>query len=449
MISSLYKFFCLLVVVYFGSLVIPAQAAADNQTRLRNPFVKAVWYVNPFWRANVLKEKGGKKIANTGTAIWLDSINSVAPADSTNWGLVKHLDAALAQQANLVAIAIYDLPNRDCSAVASSGELRISENGFSRYKHEYIDPIASILARPKYKNLRIVAIIEPDSLPNLVMNLHVPKCLEAAGAEGYVAATQYTLNTFYALPNVYSYVDIGHSGWLGWDDMLVKASTFIADTIKGTTHGVNSVAGFISNTANYTPLKEPLLGAYRMAAVPNNAAIQVNQARFYEGNSQFGEADYVRAVREKMIAQGFQTSIGMLVDTSRNGWGGKARPRALSSATDADEFVNQSRIDRRTHRGMWCNQPGGIGARPAAYPEPGIDAYIWAKPPGESDGIATPPAVDPANPFKALDRSCDPTFEVPGTAGQLTGAMRDAPHSGVWFSQGFQVLLDNASPPLK
>ncbi len=422
---------------------------AQGQSRLRNPFVGAVWYVNPLWRANALKETGGAKIANNGTAIWLDRISSIAPADGKSWGLANHLDAALAQKANLVAIVIYDLPNRDCSALASSGELRISENGFNRYKNEYINSIADILSRPKYKNLRIVAIIEPDSLPNLVINKNVPKCQEAVGAGGYVEATQYTLNTFYALPNVYSYMDIGHSGWLGWDENLGKSSAFIADAIKGTTHGVNSVTGFISNTANYTPLKEPFLEAYRTAAVPGNSGAQVRQAKYYEWNAHFGEADYVRAFREKMIAQGFSNSIGMLVDTSRNGWGGAGRPQALSSATEPDKFVDQSRIDRRTHRGMWCNQPGGIGERPAANPEPGIDAYIWAKPPGESDGVAKAGIVDPTDPSKKFDRICDPTFEIPGTAGKLTGAMPDAPHAGVWFGAGFKVLLENAWPPLK
>src|SRR5690606_40927407 len=66
-----------------------------------------------------------------------------------------------------IQVVIYNLPNRDCSALASNGELRISENGFNRYKTEYIDPIADILDDPQYANLRIVTIIEPDSLPNL------------------------------------------------------------------------------------------------------------------------------------------------------------------------------------------------------------------------------------------------------------------------------------------
>lgn len=424
------------------------QVSAADQPRVRNPFVGATWYVNPLWRDHVLQEPGGKLIANYSTTLWFDQIAMIAPPDN-HWGLAAHLDNALKQKANLVSIMLYDMPNRDCSALASSGELKISEHGIERYKHEYIDAIVAILSREKYRGLRIIAIIEPDSLPNLVTNLHIPKCQEAAGAGGYVEATRYALDALYNVHNVYSYVDIGHSGWLGWDDNLNKTSAFIAEVIKRTAHGVDSVAGFISNTSNYTPLQEPFLDNYRLAEMPNLPGTQVRQAKFYQWNPQFGELGYVRAFRAKMLEQGFPATIGMLIDTSRNGWGGTNRPTHLSTATDLESFANQSRIDHRTHRGMWCNQPGGIGERPVATPVPGVDAYIWAKPPGESDGVSSAGTTDPNDPAKRFDRTCDPSYQIPGAGGLLTGAMPDAPHAGYWFSAGFKVLLENAWPPLK
>ena len=84
---------------------------------------------------------------------------------------------------------------------------------------------------------------------------------------------------------------------------------------------------------------------------------------------------------------------------SRNGWGGSARPKAASTSTNVDTFVDESRIDRRIHAGNWCNQSGaGLGERPRASPADGIDAYVWIKPPGESDGssmaIANTDGVD-------------------------------------------------------
>ena len=40
---------------------------------------------------------------------------------------------------------IYDLPDRDCAALASNGELSIANNGLSYYENDYINPIAQIL----------------------------------------------------------------------------------------------------------------------------------------------------------------------------------------------------------------------------------------------------------------------------------------------------------------
>ncbi len=427
-----------------------SSGSGSSKQRMRNPFVGATWYVNPIWRNNVLKEPHGSLIANYSTAVWLDHIGAIAPTDGVTWGLAAHLDHAISQKANLIEIVIYDLPNRDCNALSSSGELLISKDGFNRYKNEYITPLVKILANAKYKDLRIIAIIEPDSLPNLVTNTSVKKCQEAAGVGGYVEATQFTLDSLYPLSNVYSYVDIGHSGWLGWDDNLSKSASFIATAIKGTANGVNSVAGFISNTANYTPLSEPFLDEFSMSAVPgSNGSIQVRQARFYGWNAHYSESAYVQAFHEKMISFGFPSTIGMLVDTSRNGWGGAKRPKALSTNNNVDAFVDQSRIDRRVNRGLWCNQPGGIGERPAATPVPGIDAYVWIKPPGESDGVAMAGIIDPDDPAKSFDPICDPTYVAPDSDGQPTGAMPSAPHAGRWFSAGFKTLIENAYPPLK
>lgn len=411
--------------------------------RLDNPFVDAHWYIDPIWSAKATGEPGGLKVAQYSTAVWMDRIGAIDPTETGTMGLREHLDAAIDQNANLIKVVIYDLPNRDCFALASNGELLIAQDGFNRYKNEYITPIVNIFKDPIYKDLRIIAIIEPDSLPNLVTNISTPKCQEAAGPGGYREATQYTLNQLYPLKNVYSYVDIGHSGWLGWSENLSKASRLIGDTIKGTQGGVNSVAGFISNTANSTPLKEPFINADLMFN-----GNPVRSAKFYEWNSHFGEISYVQAFRQEMIAQGFPSSIGMLIDTSRNGWGGTTRPKVPSTSSVLDTYVNESRIDRRSHRGMWCNQASGIGERPTVAPEPGIDAYVWIKPPGESDGVAMGGIIDPTDPAKGFDRFCDPTFVVPAN-GQPTGAMPGAPHAGRWFPEGFKVLLEKAYPPLQ
>lgn len=71
------------------------------------------------------------------------------------------------------------MPGRDCHAFASNGELPLTPAGLQRYKKEYIDTIANIFANPKYKDIRIVTVIEPDSLPNIITNMSTPNCAKA------------------------------------------------------------------------------------------------------------------------------------------------------------------------------------------------------------------------------------------------------------------------------
>ena len=145
--------------------------------------------------------------------------------------------------------------------------------------------------------------------------------------------------------------------------------------------------GFITNTANYSALTEPY---FTINTTVNGTTVR--QSKWVDWNDYVDELTFAQAFRTKLVSVGFPSNIGMLIDTSRNGWGGSepARPRP-STSTDVDTFVNASRIDRRIHAGNWCNQSGaGLGERPQATPAAGIDAYVWVKPPGESDGSSTP-----------------------------------------------------------
>jgi len=145
----------------------------------------------------------------------------------------------------------------------------------------------------------------------------------------------------------------------------------------------------------------------------------------------------------------YPSDIGMIVDTSRNGWGGPNRPTATSTSTTLSTYVMESRIDMRTHKGNWCNQSGaGIGVRPVANPVAGIEAYVWVKPPGESDGSSSLIPIGPDNPGgKGFDRMCDPTYTGNSLNGNtLTNALPNAPVSGRWFQSQFVELVSNAYP---
>ena len=417
-------------------------------THLPNPFTGATFYVNHDWR--------GYTTFNVNTFLWLDSIAAVNGTGNYTHSLANHLDLALAQGANAIGIVVYDLPNRDCSALSSGGELLIANNGSARYKTEYIDVIAGILSRPAYAGLRIVAIIEPDSLPNLITNASAfPKCQEATSAtDGYVANTTYTLNKLYPIRNVYSYLDIAHAGWLGWPNNFTPAITMISNMIKGTTAGVNSVDGFIDNTANTQVETETFLNA--ATVVSSNP---VRSSSFFDWNDYIDESHYAAAWQTAMQAAGLPaSSTNMLIDTSRNGWGGcgggsyalqTCRPTQTSTSTVLETYVNQSRIDRRPAKGDWCNQNGaGIGKLPFTTPSAPYQAYVWVKPPGESDGSSVLIPTGPNNPDgKGLDGMCDPTYMGNSLNENMnSNALPNAPLSGAWFQAQFDQLVANKYP---
>ncbi|WEH14374.1 glycoside hydrolase family 6 protein [Streptomyces sp. VNUA24] len=452
---------------YSGSNALPATFTLDGVTcnvddggggpgepgpgtpgsRVDNPYAGAKVYVNPEWSANAAAEPGGSRISNQPTGVWLDRTAAIAGAGG-KMGLRAHLDEALKQKGSgelVVQLVIYNLPGRDCSALASNGELGPTE--IDKYKTQYIDPIKAILADSKYAGLRIVTTIEIDSLPNLVTNVGsrptaVPACDVMKANGNYVKGVGYALNKLGDVPNVYNYVDAGHHGWLGWDDNFAPSAAIMkeAATAEGAT--VNDVHGFITNTANYSALKE------------NNFTINdtaggksVRESKWVDWNRYVDELSFAQAFRAQAVSAGFNSTIGMLIDTSRNGWGGAARPTGPGATTTVDTYVDGGRYDRRFNTGNWCNQAGaGLGERPKAAPATGIDAYVWMKPPGESDGSSS---LIPNDEGKGFDRMCDPTYTGnPRNNNNMSGALGNAPISGKWFSAQFQQLMQNAYPAL-
>jgi cellulose 1,4-beta-cellobiosidase len=432
-------------------------------THLDNPFVGATFYRNVDYVASVNAAAdlaGGtlgtrmRQVANFPTFVWLDSIAAVNGTNGYPRSLAGHLDAALAQGANAIGIVVYDLPNRDCSALASNGELLIAQNGLNRYKTEYINVIFNTISQSKYSNLRIVMVIEPDSLPNLITNLSFAKCSEAASpspATGqYAQGVQYAIGTLRSISNTYAYIDVGHHAWLGWPSNRNPFVQLLKDVGAGIPGGIGKVDGFIGNTANYGPIDEPFLDANQMIGGQPVRSLQ----GWYDWNDFIDEQPYLTTLRSELTAGSnpYPTGIGMLIDTSRNGWGGPSRPTAASTSTDLRTFVMASRIDRRIHKGNWCNQDGaGIGTRPTAAPAAGFDAYVWVKPPGESDGSSSLIPTGPENPGgKGFDRMCDPTYTGNQLNGNnMTGALANAPVSGRWFQAQFVQLVQNAFPPFQ
>ena len=341
-----------------GAAPASASARADAMTRatlahLDNPYVAAKAYVNPNWAAKASAEPGGSAIANQPTGVWLDSIAAIAAPAGSGYttSLRGHLDNALAQSATLAQFVLYDLPSRDCQRTAHEGELGPTE--IDRYRSEFIDPIAAIEGDAKYSSIRIVNIVEPASLPSLISSpsqfVDNPYRCDTMKANGnYQTGIAYALGRLHAAgTNIYNYLDAANHGWIGWnnswDNEFAAAADLMATVAKQATGGVSTVDGFIANLANYGVLKEPFLTT---STTVNGTSVK--QSNWVDWNGYVDESTFAKDIRVQLVTDGFNSTIGMLIDTSRNGWGGPKRPTKASTSTDLNTWVDASRVDRRT-----------------------------------------------------------------------------------------------------
>jgi len=445
-----------------------AAGSATTASHVTDPFTGSTWYVNPDYTAEVATSASGASgtlaaqmtsVGTQPTFIWLDHIGAIYGGSDNASGaggtgrmsLAAQLQNAVSKASGstpeIFPIVIYDLPDRDCDALASNGELSIANNGLSYYENAYINPIAQILTQYEHTNLRVVAVIEPDSLPNLVTNSSVANCAAANSSGVYTSGIEYALNKLHAIPNVYDYMDIAHSAWLGWPSNMTPAVSLFKQVASATTDGVNSVDGFISDTANTIPVHEPY-----MTATETEDGNPVDSVQYYSYDPYIDEFTYDQEMYSNLVSAGFPSTVGMLIDTSRDGWGDPTlRPTSAcpnnisSSCTTTAAFVNASKIDERPFRGDWCNpENAGIGALPQANPDstfPNLYAYVWVKPPGESDG--TYPAYSGTG-----DPHCDPNGTQTDGSGNTypTDAIPDSPPAGQWFPVEFQQLVQDAYP---
>jgi len=369
-----------------------ASAPIGSQTPAAgNPYTGYNIYLTPFYAAEVTAaannitdattKANALSVAQIPTFTWFDQVAKVPD-------LGTYLAAASAQgQASgtpmLVQIIVYDLPDRDCAAAASNGEFSIADNGQANY-FNYIDQIVAQI-KP-FPDVRVVAIIEPDSLANLVTNLSVEKCANAQTT--YLACVTYAIQQLNTLGNVYSYLDAGHAGWLGWPANLSPAAQLFS-SLYTSAGSPSFVRGLATDVANYNAL---------VAATPDPIT---------QGNPNYDESLYINALAPLLTSSGFPAHF--IVDQGRSGV-----------------------QNIRQQWGDWCNVKGaGFGTRPTTNTGfSAIDAIVWAKPGGESDGTSN---------------SSSPRFDYHCA---LADADQPAPEAGTWFQEFFTTLVTSANPPL-
>jgi endoglucanase len=326
------------------------------------------------------------------------------------------------KQGRVPVLVAYDIPFRDCAQYSAGGAVDTTA-----YK-AWIDGFAAGIGKSK-----AVVMLEPDSLGIIPYNTTIygaaewcqPTVTDSSGnttpapganpTERY-AQINYAVDSLESkAPKALVYLDGTHSAWLGVGDAAYRLYT----------GGVQRAQGFFVNVSNYhTSGDNTLYGTWIsdcIAAALGGApwAIghfdycpsQYNPDTGYSIDYSPAYAATVTSQFQNMLA-GASPATHFVIDTSRNGQGAWTPTASYPDAQD------------------WCNPPGrGVGARPTASTGVAlVDAYLWVKTPGESDG------------------SCNR-----GITGSTTdpewGGIVD-PAAGAWFPQQALQLEELASPSL-
>ena len=388
-----------------------------------------------------------RTVAKQPTAVWMDRISAITGNADGN-GLKFHLDNAAGPEG---------LRRRSCStwssttcpaATASPSRPTVSSPPptpvWRGTRPSTSTPSRRCCRDPKYANIRIVGddrarlAAEPDRRTSAR-----PPAQQAAPY--YKAGVKYALDKLHAIPNVYNYIDIGHSGWLGWDSNAGPSATLFADVAKSTTAGFASIDGFVSDVANTTPLVEPFLPDSTISV----GGTPIRSSSFYEWNFDFDEVDFTAHMYTLLVAAGLpvvdrHAHRHLAQRLGRPGPSDRRRRPAPTTTPTSTSPGRQARPPWRVVQPARCrHRRAAAGHARRATPASHLDAFVWIKPPGESDGASTDIANDQG---KRFDRMCDPTFVSPKLTNQLTGATPDAPLAGQWFEDQFKTLVANAYP---
>lgn len=359
---------------------------------------------------------------------------------------VRRTVTEAARRKAVPVLVAYNIPFRDCSLYSAGGAL-------DRAAYQaWIDAFASGLG-----GHRAIVLLEPDGLGVIPFHTDLNGNAEwcqprdadgnpqpgASAAERY-AAMSYAVDRLGRAPKAKVYLDATHSGWLGAGDAaarLVRA-------------GVQRAAGFFLNVSNYqlTPQSQKY-GTWVSSCIA--FAQNADDGGWRLGRYDYCASQYYPANPDDfstwpLTDQWYADNLGsavpqthFVVDTSRNGQG----PNTMS-AYAAAPYHQPAEVVSALRAGSWCNPPGaGVGQRPTARTGvPLLDAYLWVKIPGESDGTC-----DIAGGARAWDYAVYNPWQVAPEAQRtfdpLWGMVN--PRAGAWFDEQALELARRANPPLK
>jgi endoglucanase len=368
-------------------------------------------------------------------AVWLTS----GTPSAVNASVTSTLRNAQAERA-IPLIVLYNIPGRDCGSYSAGGAENTTDY------EAWIDAIASAIGDEK-----VVIILEPDALADLPSDcgynptqVNIPQ----ATADRYTQIN-YALTKLEAGSETLVYLDAGNSHWQAVPIMAARLAQA----------GIQEAQGFFTNVSNFNLTSyeskydtwvsdciafanDPEQGGWRLGNYSYCAS------QYY---SPLGTVDPDNIATWVYTDEWYQQNMGsatpathFVIDTSRNGQG------PIDVGIYASSPYNQpASVVQTLTSGSWCNPPGrGLGTHPTA--DTGVsllDAYLWVKTPGESDGTC-----DAAGGARAWDYTA---YTLPGWPTDATDQAvfdplwgLDDPIAGAWFPQQALNLAQRAQPRL-
>jgi endoglucanase len=370
----------------------------------------------------------------TPQAVWLTG-NTPAQTAST---VTNTLREANFQRA-IPLFVLYNIPGRDCGSYSAGGAENTTDY------EAWIDAIADAIG-----NQKVVITLEPDAIADLPSDcgydptqVNIPEAV----ANRY-AQINYAITRLEQQPRTSVYIDAGNSHW--------QAVPVIAQRLI--TAGVQQAQGFFSNVSNFNlSTYESTFDTWVSACI----AFGMNPA---DGGWRLGNYSYCASQYYSPLGtvnpddittwvytdEWYQQNLGsaiptthFVVDTSRNGQG------PFNAASYANPPYNQpASVITTLNNGSWCNPPArGLGAPPTANTGISLlDAYLWVKTPGQSDGTCDSAGGARAWDYNVYDPVGWPTAAQQATFDPLWGLYD--PAAGTWFPQQALDLALRANPPL-
>jgi endoglucanase len=269
-----------------------------------------------------------------------------------------------------------------------------------------------------------------------------------ATADRYTQIT-YALTTLNAGAQTLVYLDAGNSHWQAVPIM----------TQRLVTAGIQQAQGFFTNVSNYnlnnyeTTYDTWISDCLAFGMDPEQGGWRLGNYSYCASQyySPLGAVDPDNIATWIYTTEWYQQNMGtavptthFVVDTSRNGQG------PLDASIYANPPYNQpASVIQTLTSGSWCNPPErGLGTHPTASTGvPLLDAYLWVKTPGQSDGTC-----DAAGGVRAWDYAA---YTQPGWPADAAGQAvfdplwgLDDPAAGAWFPQQALNLAEQANPKL-